>query len=839
MSTPKTSSITVAVRVRPFTQTELARVSTSGTKGIRKIVTVVDDRMLVFDPAEGNPLQTLQRNLFPRLNSRAREHRFSFDRLFDEDATQDDVYRGTTQPLLESVLSGYNSTVFAYGATGCGKTHTVSGTPEDPGLVFTTLSELFERIEVLKELKAVDVSLSYLEIYNETIRDLLQPETDPRLLTIREDALHRVCVRNLTQRAVTSAMEAAELVEQGNMVRSVNATQANATSLRAHAVLQISVTQRDRSGGVREEHVMGTLSIIDLAGSERAAATQNSGKRLHEGANINRSLLALGNCINALCDPKKRGHVPYRDLKLTRLLKFSLGGNCKTVMIVCISPSSQHYDETFNALKYADRAKAIKTKVLRNTHNLDRHVGLYLKMITEQKQEIEALRAREERIVQQRVKAVQAQKEQAEERLLAAVEKVRAILEAEDITQQAKYVVRRRILLSQRLELLMLLNLFKDHYGARFADVPQDLTDVKNGLVRVVESLEMEIDQTHTDIGAKADPAIKMNLASLRTLPGWSEYNTVVYEMVTELLKESARKEVLDRADQIWEVVVREKSSAPAPAFSFLAGSFFKLFKKLTFINTSRDVDVIRSDILALTNSMLNDCYEMVSSLNGSGVNELLRMGQKLSPTKRSGRLSPVRKPYRTKKVRWDLASHEKDTEMKRESLMEKELRYEAVPPREDIVISGMNDSHEQENGRRDDEQSEYKHEDKDDTPIEDQSEFERPLAQLEARDSVHMEGEEKLGTFESLRHGDDSDLSRLSLDNSLMIDKENLGFPNPNALLNSEPKYPYGTPQKVAPKGPRSPPRLQIPNNKGAVRVDPIDRFNFETSFSGDIEME
>ena len=102
------------------------------------------------------------------------------------------------------------------------------------------------------------------------------------------------------------------------------------------------------------------MSIIDLAGSERAAATKNRGARLNEGANINKSLLALGNCINALCDPRRRNHVPYRDSKLTRLLKFSLGGNCKTVMIVCVSPSSQHYDETLNTLKYADRAKEIK-----------------------------------------------------------------------------------------------------------------------------------------------------------------------------------------------------------------------------------------------------------------------------------------------------------------------------------------------------------------------------------------------------------------------------------------------------------------------------------------------
>lgn len=178
------------------------------------------------------------------------------------------------------------------------------------------------------------------------------------------------------------------LIMAGNANRTSSPTEANATSSRSHAVLQINIDQKNRTGDIKEEHTFATLSIIDLAGSERAAATKNRGARLNEGANINKSLLALGNCINALCDPRRRNHIPYRDSKLTRLLKFSLGGNCKTVMIVCVSPSSQHYDETLNTLKYADRAKEIKTKLIRNQHNLDRHVGSYLKMITEQNKKL-------------------------------------------------------------------------------------------------------------------------------------------------------------------------------------------------------------------------------------------------------------------------------------------------------------------------------------------------------------------------------------------------------------------------------------------------------------------
>lgn len=175
-----------------------------------------------------------------------------------------------------------------------------------------------------------------------------------------------------------------DMIIRGNELRTMSPTEANATSSRSHAVLQINVAQKDRNAAINEPHTMATLSIIDLAGSERASATKNRGERLIEGANINRSLLALGSCINALCDQRKHNHVPYRNSKLTRLLKFSLGGNCKTVMIVCVSPSSAHFDETQNTLRYANRAKNIQTKVTRNVYNVNRHVKDYLKKIDEQ-----------------------------------------------------------------------------------------------------------------------------------------------------------------------------------------------------------------------------------------------------------------------------------------------------------------------------------------------------------------------------------------------------------------------------------------------------------------------
>lgn len=255
------------------------------------------------------------------------------------------------------------------------------------------MQELFERIEERSGEKATEVSLSYLEIYNETIRDLLVPGNPKGGLMLREDVNQSVSVAGLSSHHPQNVEQVMDMIVRGNECRTMSPTEANATSSRSHAVLQINIAQKDRNAGQNEPHTMATLSIIDLAGSERASATKNRGDRLFEGANINKSLLALGSCINALCDPRKHNHIPYRNSKLTRLLKFALGGNCKTVMIVCVSPSSQHFDETQNTLRYANRAKNIQTKVTRNVFNVNRHVKDFLVKIDEQMNLINELKA--------------------------------------------------------------------------------------------------------------------------------------------------------------------------------------------------------------------------------------------------------------------------------------------------------------------------------------------------------------------------------------------------------------------------------------------------------------
>ena len=259
------------------------------------------------------------------------------------------------------------------------------------------MADLFQRIEDRKDDYSAQVIVTFLEIYNEEIRDLLSEPGTPTPrggLQIREDK--SVKVVGLTELQPRSADEVKEIVLLGNSRRTQSPTHANETSSRSHAVLQVHVTQAPRTASLTEERSMGTLSIIDLAGSERAAATSNMGQRMVEGANINKSLLALGNCINALCESGGVvRHIPYRNSKLTRLLKFSLGGNCKTVMIVCVAPTSIHFDDTHNTLIYAERATKIKTRVVtRNVVNVDRHVGQYVEAINRLNIEVSELKAK-------------------------------------------------------------------------------------------------------------------------------------------------------------------------------------------------------------------------------------------------------------------------------------------------------------------------------------------------------------------------------------------------------------------------------------------------------------
>ncbi|XP_061667079.1 kinesin-like protein KIF19 isoform X3 [Syngnathoides biaculeatus] len=338
--------------------------------------------VILMDPME-DPDDVLRAN-------RSREKSYVFDVAFDYSASQEEVYRATTKGLIEGLISGYNATVFAYGPTGCGKTYTMLGTDKEHGIYVRTLNDLFRAIEETSDDMMYSVSMSYLEIYNEMIRDLLNPSSG--FLDLREDAKGEIQVAGITEVSTINAQEIMELLIKGNKQRTQEPTAANRTSSRSHAVLQVAVKQQSRCRDVLQEVRFARLFMIDLAGSERAAQTQNRGQRLKEGAHINRSLLALGNCINALSDKNGNKYVNYRDSKLTRLLKDSLGGNSRTVMIAHISPASVAFEESRNTLTYADRAKSIRTRVKKNLINVSYHIAQYTNIISDLRCEIERLK---------------------------------------------------------------------------------------------------------------------------------------------------------------------------------------------------------------------------------------------------------------------------------------------------------------------------------------------------------------------------------------------------------------------------------------------------------------
>lgn len=374
----------VAVRIRPLSKKEL-------TAGIQSCCqTLGSQTIAIRKGGDANGYLKSQQSVLSE---------YAFDCVFGENSTQEEVYRNTAKKFIPNFVNGKNVTVFAYGATGAGKTHTMLGdtradsSAQDagPGIIPCAVRDIFELIEQRqasgsgrKVAEKWTVSLGYIEVYNEQVFDLLG--TSGKVLSVREDQERGiVVVAGMQEQEVSSYDEVMEYMMQGNRNRKTEATMANAVSSRSHAVLQLtlrrSIVHHDTN---RESMVESKLSLIDLAGSERASATNNRGVRLQEGASINKSLLALANCINALSEnagSDKKSNVKFRDSKLTHLLKSSLEGNCNLIMIANINPSDTTYEDSHNTLKYANRAKNIKVnptvqETAKDTNWLDRELRL-------------------------------------------------------------------------------------------------------------------------------------------------------------------------------------------------------------------------------------------------------------------------------------------------------------------------------------------------------------------------------------------------------------------------------------------------------------------------------
>uniref|UniRef100_A0A8C8H828 Kinesin motor domain-containing protein n=1 Tax=Oncorhynchus tshawytscha TaxID=74940 RepID=A0A8C8H828_ONCTS len=300
------------------------------------------------------------------------EKAFTYDYVFDPTTEQEEVFNSAVSPLLCGLFKGYHATVLAYGQTGSGKTFSMGGTytsaqENEPtvGVIPRVVRMIFQEREKHTDCE-FSLAVSYLEIYNEDILDLLCPSVSkdkPSTINIREDPKEGIKIVGLTEREVFSANEMVGCLELGNSARTVGSTAMNAASSRSHAIFTITLEQRRGA----DKSVFSILHLVDLAGSERQKKTKAEGDRLKEGISINRGLLSLGNVISALGDESKKGtFVPYRDSKLTRLLQDSLGGNSHTLMIACVSPADSNIEETINTLRYADRARKIKNKPVVN-----------------------------------------------------------------------------------------------------------------------------------------------------------------------------------------------------------------------------------------------------------------------------------------------------------------------------------------------------------------------------------------------------------------------------------------------------------------------------------------
>ena len=287
-------------------------------------------------------------------------YNFVFDHVFPPDSRQIDVYNTAAKPTVESVMQGFNGTVFAYGQTSSGKTYTMTGydlsDPELMGIIPRMITTVFSKIEDSDSKIEFQVKVGYCEIYLEKIKDLL--DVSKVNLKVHEDRTRGVYIADLTEQYVSSGEEVYELMKMGSSNREVGFTQMNAGSSRSHSIFILTVTQTNSTNFSSKT---GKLYLVDLAGSEKVGKTGAEGKRLEEAKNINKSLTMLGNVITALTDGKS-SHVPYRDSKLTRVLQDSLGGNSKTSLIVTCSPSPFNEAETIGTLRFGVRAKSIKNK---------------------------------------------------------------------------------------------------------------------------------------------------------------------------------------------------------------------------------------------------------------------------------------------------------------------------------------------------------------------------------------------------------------------------------------------------------------------------------------------
>ncbi|KAK4526392.1 hypothetical protein GAYE_SCF23G4306 [Galdieria yellowstonensis] len=335
-NTSKTDTLKVYVRVRPLNLREREALRTSNLSW------QINGNQITQCHA-GKPLSYCS---------------YAFDRIFTPEDNNKIVFEEAACSVVNSVVDGYNGTIFAYGQTSSGKTHTMLGTADDKGIIPLSIYQVFDSLKSIEEREFL-LRVSYIEIYNENIRDLLAPQNDN--LKVHEDFNGRVFV-DAKEEVVDCPETVLEIMKKGENNRTIGSTNMNERSSRSHTIFTVFIESREKNRDIESDGLSvraSTLTLVDLAGSERVSQTGAEGSRLKEGMHINKSLLTLGTVINKLCEGAN-SHIPYRDSKLTRILQPALSGNSKTTVICAITPAAMHIEETHSTLKFASRAKKVK-----------------------------------------------------------------------------------------------------------------------------------------------------------------------------------------------------------------------------------------------------------------------------------------------------------------------------------------------------------------------------------------------------------------------------------------------------------------------------------------------
>ncbi|MBA0765178.1 hypothetical protein Gotri_014427 [Gossypium trilobum] len=330
--------ICVAVRVRP----PICHENSSST------FWGVDDNQISLHKLHGSPIPGVS---------------YTFDHVFDENCSNSDIYELLTKDIIHAAVDGFNGTAFAYGQTSSGKTFTMNGSSNDPGIIHRAVNDIFQKINMISDREFL-IRVSYMEIYNEEINDLFAVENQK--LQIHENLERGIFVAGLREEIVNNAEQVMKLLESGEVNRHFGETNMNARSSRSHTIFRVVIESKGKDTGSFGDYSssdairVSVLNLVDLAGSERIAKTGTGGVRLKEGKYINKSLMVLGNVINKLSDSaKRRAHIPYRDSKLTRILQPALGGNAKTSITCTVAPEEIHIEETKGTLLFASRAKRV------------------------------------------------------------------------------------------------------------------------------------------------------------------------------------------------------------------------------------------------------------------------------------------------------------------------------------------------------------------------------------------------------------------------------------------------------------------------------------------------